>query len=63
MAVKAQGQITLSSVIDIKATYRYYCLRTSNLSKPAKPTAYPPPLPWDDTEPSYTEGSTNSLYL
>lgn len=62
MAVKAAGQITLSSVVDVYATYRYYLLQSSTAAKPAKPTAFPPPAPWDDTEPGYTEGSTNSLY-
>ena len=63
MAIKAKGQITLSSVVDVKATYRYYLLQSSTLNKPSKPTAYPPPSSWDDTEPSYTDGSTNSLYF
>ena len=62
MAVRAHGQITLSSVIDVKATYRYYLLQSSTLTKPAKPTKHPP-SGWSDTEPIYTEGSTNSLYF
>ncbi len=62
MAVKASGQITLSSVVDVYATYRYYLLQSSTAAAPAKPTAFPPASPWDDTEPTYTEGSTNSLY-
>lgn len=62
MAIKATGQISLSSVIDVKATYRYYLLQSSTLTKPSKPTTYPPSSSWDDTEPTYTEGSTNSLY-
>jgi hypothetical protein len=63
MAVKARADITLSSVIDVKAYYRYYLLQSSTLTKPAKPTAYPPPSPWNDAEPAYTEGSTSSLYV
>ena len=62
MAVKAKGQITLSSVVDVSATYRYYLLQSSTLTKPTKPTTYPPSSSWDDTEPTYTAGSTNSLY-
>lgn len=62
MAVKASNTITLSSVIDVKATYRYYLLQSSTLTAPSKPTTYPPASTWDDTEPTYTEGSTNSLY-
>ena len=63
MAVKASNSITLSSVIDVKATYRYYLLQSSTLTTPARPTTYPPSSSWDDTEPTYTEGSTNSLYI
>ena len=62
MAVKAAGQITLTSVVDVSAVYRYYLLQSSTAARPSTPTAFPPPSPWDDTEPSYTEGSTNSLY-
>lgn len=60
---KASAQITLHYIIDIKASYRYYLLQGSTLAKPSKPTAYPPDSTWDDTEPSYEEGSTNSLYF
>jgi hypothetical protein len=63
MAVKARTEITLSAVRDVQATYRYYLLQSSTLSTPSKPTAQPPGGSWDDTEPSYTSGSTNSLYL
>ena len=62
MAVKAAGQITLSSVVDVYATYRYYLLQSSTAAKPAKPTTFPPSSIWTDTEPGYTDGSTNSLY-
>lgn len=62
MAVKATAQITLSLVVDIKATYRYYLLQSSTLDAPVKPTTFPPST-WDDTEPTYTDGSTNSLYF
>lgn len=62
MAVKAAGQITLTSVVDVSAVYRYYLLQSSTAAKPSTPVIFPPPGPWDDTEPTYTEGSTNSLY-
>ncbi len=62
MAVKAAGQITLTSVVDVSAVYRYYLLQSSTAAKPAKPAVFPPSSPWGDTEPTYTEGSTNSLY-
>lgn len=62
MAVKASASITLSFMVDIKATYRYYKLQASTASAPSKPTAYPP-SGWTTTEPSYTTGSTNTLYF
>lgn len=46
--------------VDIKTTVRYYMLAASS---PAKPEVYPPPSPWSGTEPSYTAGSTENLYL
>ncbi len=61
MAVKARGEITLSSIVDIASICRYYKLQSSTLAKPAKPTVKPPQN-WSTTEPSYTNGSTNSLY-
>lgn len=63
MAVKATAQITLSLVVDVKAAYRYYLLQSSTLDAPVKPTTFPPASSWDDTEPTYTDGSTNSLYF
>ena len=62
MAVKASGQITLSSLVDVYATYRYYLLQSSTAAAPVKPTTFPPSSAWKDAEPGYTEGSTNSLY-
>ena len=61
MAVKASGQITLSSVVDVAGTYRYYLLQSSTAAIPPKPTIFPPSV-WDDVEPGYTDGSTFSLY-
>ena len=49
MGVKTSVQITV-----------YYSLQSS---KPTKPTTYPPPSTWSTTEPSYTAGSTKSLYF
>ena len=66
MEVKARAQITIQFIVDVKATYRYYLLQSSNLGVPSKPTTFSPSSPpsgWDDTEPSYTEESTNSLYF
>lgn len=61
MAVKAAGQITLSTVVDVAGTYRYYLLQSSTAAIPPKPTIFPPSV-WDDVEPGYTDGSTNGLY-
>lgn len=65
MAVKASATITLNSVVDIQATYRYYLLQSSTATKPSKPSAYPLPedTKWNDAEPTYTSRSTNSLYF
>ena len=63
MAVKASATVTLSSIRDLQSCTRYYLLQSSTLSPPAKPTAKPPGGSWTTTEPSYTSGSTNSLYF
>lgn len=63
MAVKASAHVTLSVVAEIQACYRYYLLQSSTLTAPSKPTTYPPTGSWTDSEPSYTSGSTNSLYF
>ena len=63
MAVKASTSITLSAVVDVVSCTRYYLLQSSTLSPPSKPTTKPPAGSWNDTEPTYTSGSTNSLYF
>jgi len=63
MAIKASATITLSSIRDLQSCTRYYLLQSSTLSPPAKPTAKPPGGNWVTAEPSYTAGSTNSLYF
>lgn len=62
MAVKASANITISFMVDVKATYRYYKLQASTESTPSVPTTSPP-SGWTSTEPSYEEGSTNTLYF
>ena len=62
MAVKAAGSVTVASITDVASTTRWYLLQSSTLTAPAKPTANPPGGSWATTEPTYTEGSTNSLY-
>lgn len=63
MAVKASAVITLSAVVDVSAVTRYYLLQSSTLNAPSKPTSKPPGGTWNDTEPTYTPGSTNTLYF
>ena len=65
MAVKASASITLSFMVDVYASYRYYKLQASAASAPDAPTVFPPSTSsgWDDTEPRYTSGSTNTLYF
>lgn len=63
MAVKARATVTLASIKDVASTTRYYLLQSSTVTKPAKPTTNPPGGSWAKTEPSYTAGSTNSLYF
>lgn len=62
MAVKASANITLFHVIDIDSTTIYYLLQSSTANPPAKPTTDNPGGSWTTTEPTYTEGSTNTLY-
>lgn len=63
MAVKCRVEVTLYKVIDIDKVTRYYLLQSSTSSAPSKPTANPPGGNWKTTEPSYTSGSTNTLYF
>ena len=62
MAVKASANITLFHIIDINSVVIYYLLQSSTANPPAKPTTDPPGGNWTTTEPTYTEGSTNTLY-
>lgn len=63
MAVKARAEITLSSIRDIQSVTRYYLLQSSTAAAPTKPTTNPPGGDWVKAEPTYTTGSTNSLYF
>ena len=63
MAVKARAEITLSSIRDVQSVTRYYLLQSSTSTAPAKPTKNPPGGNWVTSEPTYTSGSTNSLYF
>ena len=63
MAVKEKAEITLATIRDVQSVTRYYLLQSSTSSIPSKPTTNPPTGNWAKTEPSYTSGSTNSLYF
>lgn len=60
--ILARNSITLHHLRDITTVVWYYKLQASTASPPAKPTTETP-SGWSTTEPSYTEGSTNSLYV
>lgn len=60
--ILARNSITLHHLRDITTVVWYYKLQASTASPPAKPTTETP-TGWSTTEPSYTEGSTNSLYV
>lgn len=60
--ILARNSITLHHLRDITTVVWYYKLQASTASPPTKPTTETP-SGWSTTEPSYTEGSTNSLYV
>ena len=49
--------------VDVAETCRYYLLQPSDSDVPDKPAQNPPGGSWSDAEPSYTSGSTNTLYF
>lgn len=63
MAVKAKAEITISKIADIVSVTRYYLSQSSTATAPFKPTTNPPGGNWTTTEPTYTSGSTNTLYF
>lgn len=62
MAIKASATITISKYRDTDSVTRYYKLQASTAAAPAKPTTLEP-SGWTTSEPSYTNGSTNTLYF
>ncbi len=62
MPVRASDQITLTVLPAPTYVRMFYLLQSSTLTAPAKPTTNPPQSPWSTVEPSYTEGSTDTLY-
>lgn len=64
MAVKCRVEVTLYKVIDIDKVTRYYLLQSSTLAAPSKPAdGAAISSKWSKTEPSYTSGSTMTLYF
>jgi hypothetical protein len=64
MAVKCRVEVTLYKVIDIDKVTRYYILQSSTLAAPSKPAdGAAISSKWSKTEPSYTSGSTSTLYF
>ena len=61
--IKAKAEITIFNVKDVKSVTRYYLLQSSTATAPAKPTTINPGGNWKTTEPSYKDGSTNTLYF
>ena len=61
MAVKASATITISKYRDTDSITRYYKLQASTAAAPAVPTTLTP-SGWSTSEPTYTSGSTNTLY-
>ena len=59
--ILTRDSISVFHVIDIVSTTRYYKLQASSASPPVKPETATP-SGWTTTEPTYTEGSTDSLY-
>lgn len=64
MAVKAKAEITLYKIISVEKVVRYYLLQSSTLAAPSKPAdGAVIGSNWSKTEPSYTSGSTSTLYF
>lgn len=64
MAVKCRCEVTLYKVIDVDKVTRYYLLQSSTLAAPSKPAdGATIGSNWSKTEPSYTPGSTSTLYF
>ena len=61
--IKASATVAIMYYRDTNSITRYYKLQSSTASVPSKPTTNPPPSGWNDSEPSYTSESTNTLYF
>lgn len=73
--IRASASITLSTIRDISAVFRFYKLQASTATPPTKQTMILPasqgsaptdstgvPGSWTETEPAYTQGDTSTLY-
>lgn len=64
MAVIAKAEITISKIASVEKITRYYLLQPSTAAVPSKPAdGSAISSNWSKTEPSYTSGSTNTLYF
>ena len=61
--IKASATVAIMYYRDTNSITRYYKLQSSTASVPSTPTTNPPPSGWNDSEPSYTSESTNTLYF
>lgn len=62
MAIRASDLLTLAVLPSPSYVRQFYRKQASTLSPPPKPTTNPPAAPWSTTEPTYTSGSTDTLY-
>ena len=64
MAVKAKAEITISRIVDVEKVTTYYLLQSSTATAPSKPAdGAAIGSNWSKTEPSYSSGSTMTLYF
>lgn len=64
MAVKAKAEITISRIVDVEKVTTYYLLQSSTAAAPSKPAdGSAIGSNWSKTEPSYSSGSTMTLYF
>ncbi len=61
--IKASATVTLSAIVDVQAVWRFYLIQSSTMSAPSKPTVYPPPATWIDSEPAFDSTKTETLYV
>lgn len=62
MAVRAFDLLTLAVLPSPSYVRQFYLKQASTLAPPTAPSTNPPAAPWSTTEPTYTPGSTDTLY-